>query len=75
MTIPVQLFSYQMFRALAYLHARGICHRDIKPQNLLVDADQGILKICDFGRCAISVSVSTTRVVGFGRESWELGVV
>jgi serine/threonine protein kinase len=44
--------TYQMFRALAFLHGKTICHRDIKPHNLLVDARRGILKICDFGRCA-----------------------
>ena len=38
-----------MFRSLAYIHSLGICHRDIKPQNLLVDPARGILKLCDFG--------------------------
>lgn len=33
----VKLYAYQMFRGLAHLHALGICHRDIKPQNLLMD--------------------------------------
>jgi glycogen synthase kinase 3 beta len=33
----VKLYAYQMFRGLTYIHALGICHRDIKPQNLLAD--------------------------------------
>lgn len=45
----VQLYIYQLSRALAYIHAMGICHRDIKPQNLLVDPVKQILKLCDFG--------------------------
>lgn len=27
----VKLYAYQMFRSLSYIHALGICHRDIKP--------------------------------------------
>lgn len=44
-----QLYMYQLFRSLAYIHSLGICHRDIKPQNLLLDPDTGVLKLCDFG--------------------------
>ncbi|KAJ0176099.1 hypothetical protein K1T71_008273 [Dendrolimus kikuchii] len=51
-TIPIsfiKLYMYQLFRSLAYIHSLGICHRDIKPQNLLLDPKTGVLKLCDFG--------------------------
>lgn len=51
-TIPmfyIKLFMYQLFRSLAYIHSMGICHRDIKPQNLLLDPETAVLKLCDFG--------------------------
>lgn len=44
-----KLYAYQLSRALGYLHELGICHRDIKPQNLLLDNNEGTLKLCDFG--------------------------
>lgn len=51
--IVVQLYTYQACRALAHLHASAVVHRDIKPQNLLVDASRGhLLKLCDFGSAA-----------------------
>lgn len=45
----VKLYVYQLARALAHIHGLGICHRDIKPQNLLLDPETHILKLCDFG--------------------------
>ena len=44
-----KLYSYQILRSLGYIHAMGVCHRDIKPQNLLVDPSTHRLVLCDFG--------------------------
>merc|ERR1712137_499641 len=52
--ILVRLYCYQTCRALAHLQASGVVHRDIKPQNLLVDASRGhVVKLCDFGSAAL----------------------
>eukprot|EP01036_Dinobryon_divergens_P029881 gene29882-39049_t len=40
---------YSVAKALAHIHGIGICHRDIKPHNLLVDPVRHVLKLCDFG--------------------------
>ena len=49
--ILLKLFSYQMLKCIGYLHSLSICHRDIKPQNILIDPKDYTLKLCDFG-CA-----------------------
>ncbi|MFZ8528480.1 protein kinase domain-containing protein, partial [Staphylococcus aureus] len=44
----VQLYTYQMCRALNYIHnVVGVCHRDIKPHNVLVNPHTHQLKLCD----------------------------
>jgi len=53
--IYTKLYTYQILRALSYIHSIGICHRDIKPQNLLLDPTSGILKLCDFGSAKMLV--------------------
>lgn len=54
--IYVKLYGYQIFRALAYIHGSiGVCHRDIKPQNLLVNPHTHQVKLCDFGSAKVLV--------------------
>ncbi|CCE28226.1 Subtilisin-like proteinase Spm1 [Claviceps purpurea] len=43
-----QSFIYQILSGLKYIHSANVLHRDLKPGNLLVNADCE-LKICDFG--------------------------
>ena len=43
-----QSFIYQVLCGLKYIHSANVLHRDLKPGNLLVNADCE-LKICDFG--------------------------
>lgn len=50
------LLTSQLLRSLAYIHSVGICHRDIKPQNLLLNPATGILKLCDFGSAKILIA-------------------
>merc|ERR1719472_34360 len=45
----VQSFSYQLLLGTEFCHAHRILHRDLKPQNLLIDPVRLCLKIADFG--------------------------
>ena len=44
----IRSFTYQMCKAVSYLHQKDIIHRDIKPENILIK-DNTKVELCDFG--------------------------
>jgi serine/threonine protein kinase len=48
-----ELFAFQVFRALAYMHGEGIAHRDIKAENVMVSRKTGMAKLIDFNCSAV----------------------
>jgi cyclin-dependent kinase-like len=42
-------FVYQMVKGVTFCHRNNVVHRDVKPENLLINTTDNSLKICDFG--------------------------
>lgn len=55
--------------ALAYAHARGVIHRDVKPENLMIERGTGRVIVTDFG------IARDTRATNITRDGWVLGSV
>jgi len=48
----VRTYFHQLVSGLEYLHSNGICHLDLKPENLLLNKDY-LMKVADFDSCYI----------------------
>ena len=49
-----QSIAFQLTCALGHMHAFGVLHRDLKPQNVLLDAECTV-RLCDFGLSLIHI--------------------
>ncbi|GAA5829126.1 hypothetical protein JCM11251_004133 [Rhodosporidiobolus azoricus] len=50
--IIIQIYALQMLSGLIYLHSQDVVHRDIKPDNILLDGN-GTIKFVDFGAAKV----------------------
>ena len=45
----IRFYLFELLKALDHCHSKGIVHRDVKPQNIIVNPQKKILKLIDWG--------------------------
>ncbi|KAH0788667.1 CMGC family protein kinase [Histomonas meleagridis] len=62
------LITYQLTKAISYVHSRGIFHRDVKPENCLINSQTLELKLTDFG--SVSSIANKVRFTDYVATRW-----
>ena len=65
----IRHFMYQLCKAIKYLHDQNVIHRDVKPENLLVNENMD-LKLCDFGFARLISGSSKERLTDYVATRW-----
>ncbi|KAH0465956.1 hypothetical protein IEQ34_006059 [Dendrobium chrysotoxum] len=75
--VEARRYFHQLIYAIDFCHSRGVYHRDLKLENLLVDAS-GNLKVSDFGFSALHQQVRVLKDRGYDgapADLWSCGVI
>ena len=69
--VPVVLDTLaRVALALHHAHQQGVVHRDVKPANVMIDGDNGAIKVTDFGIASITNSCRTRTGLVLGTPSF-----
>ena len=61
--LDARRYFQQLVSAIDFMHARGVVHRDLKLENVLLDASKRYIKLADFGLSAYVEDGASTRLV------------
>ena len=65
----IRYLTYQLCKAIKYLHDQNIIHRDVKPENLLITENME-LKLCDFGFARLISGSCTEKLTDYVATRW-----
>ena len=57
--ITCKIIFSEILKGMQVIHNEGICHKDIKSQNILLNGDEFIVKICDFGLSSFNENIQS----------------